>query len=982
VGIDFGTSATVVKVKNYGDGTNLRDYHSLLFNNSKFLPTLVFEDENKRLHFGDYAGREHTSGTEGVLYENFKLDLINGSKKAKSLVKVFFRYIYKIFSEKRGLLNVCPTVKTYVSYPAKWPPEIQSFMKQCAVDAGFGTPDTVFGIDEPTAAIYALLAENLENLQKEHIIAHDKPVNVFMLDMGTVTSNIVIFKLQIGNDNKPVIEIIATYPMLDNDNLCGGKEIDALLTEDVLKYLEKISKGQPIHPRILKNINEGAKVWKENIVYPKLLENKAASLPSLIDDIVNDKQADGVFDNLPFDDIDRKRFELITGDYWKRLRSLIVDSFEEAKKKAGSLNGAEDIDLVILTGEYSEQYGIGEFIKGEFTTLEPVNFLKIKNKPQLLLQCISPRETIARGLVYKDIEFSLKPVIPVIPVIRNSLQHQEGKSMKEHTIVGIDFGTSTTVVKVKNYGKEMNLRDFHSLQFNNSNCLPTLVFEDENGRLHFGYDAWTEISSGTKGVPYENFKMDLIDDSDKAKYLIKEFFKYIYKNFNEKRGELNVRPDVDTYVSYPAKWLPEIKSFMKQCAIDAGFGTEDKVFGLDEPTAAIYASLAENLEDLQKEHIIVRDKPVNVMMLDMGAGTSDIVIFKLRIGSDNKPVMDIITTYPMIDNDYLCGGREVDKLLAEDLINYLKKISKENSIHPRIIKNINTHVKAWKEDQVSKKLTADKVAALPGMLEDIVVPKQDDGSYENIPFDEINRKRFELITMEHWKQLRSLIADSINEAKKRAEEKALDFKGAGDIDLVILTGGHSKWYCIREFIKGGEFADLKPINFQKIKNQPQRLLQGGSPQETVAQGLVYKDIGFELKQVMGNSLWLQYEFCDQKSEIIPIATHNDVLPISNLENDFTFKVTRSICDIEELPFICHSFNGTTIESSKHRKKQCSVRLNGYIIAALIWVFKLFLGGDDQEYEVKVSTVTDISEDGKIKIRGTVYNENAPFEIIY
>ncbi|KAA6318678.1 hypothetical protein EZS27_031344 [termite gut metagenome] len=254
-----------------------------------------------------------------------------------------------------------------------------------------------------------------------------------------------------------------------------------------------------------------------------------------------------------------------------------------------------------------------------------------------------------------------------------------------YTIIGIDFGTSTTVVKVKHYCEGMNPKDCQPLTFYKGNsCLPTLVFEDTGGQLYFGYDAEAQASAGTEGTLYKNFKMDLIGNNEqqttKGKKLIKEFFKYIYSEFNQSRHRLNVYPTIKTYVSYPAKWTPETRSLMKQCAIDAGFGTESNVSGESEPTAAIYASIAIHLEELQKEHIVIKNQPINVMMIDMGAGTSDIAIFKFRMDNNNKPVIDDLITYPTVDNVYLCGGREIDRLLGDHLSDYVKRMSKNDQV--------------------------------------------------------------------------------------------------------------------------------------------------------------------------------------------------------------------------------------------------------------------------------------------------------------
>jgi molecular chaperone DnaK (HSP70) len=575
--------------------------------------------------------------------------------------------------------------------------------------------------------------------------------------------------------------------------------------------------------------------------------------------------------------------------------------------------------------------------------------------------------------------------------------------MEEYSIVGIDFGTSTTVVKVKNYGEGINPKDYHSLQFNSSNCLPTLIFEDKNKVLYFGYEAERKAKEETEGIWYKNFKMGLLgnsDQQDNAKWLIEEFFKYIYSEFNQNRQRLNVRPIVKTYVSYPAKWPAEIRGMMKQCAIKAGFGTESNVFGESEPTAAIYASVAAHLDDLQKEHIIISNRPVNVMMLDMGAGTSDIAIFKFKINDQNKPVIDEIITYPTADNVYLCGGREIDKFLTDYLTEYVKKLSKNNEIPNAIVKAIKDEVKSWKEQNVSGTLRDNQTIRFPGQIAPQLKMLQQYGILNDISFDGIDRRKFELLTQSHWKQLRSLINDAIKEGEKKLRK----FNGAKDIDLVILTGGHSQWYGVKEFILGKSFAGLEPIDFPKIKQQERRLLQEPHPQETVANGLVYKDIEFDVKFTMGNSLWVKYTVEGMQSDVMPVANFNDVLPIKqslSFQNDVPGTILRT----KAVPVKCEFLYGSEIETAKCISKSCDIEVPDAILRYLVitifspivsvsFIAEWVKNGWDSaveslsefyntNYSVIITSDININEDESVVINGNINIDNSnniPFTI--
>ena len=59
-----------------------------------------------------------------------------------------------------------------------------------------------------------------------------------------------------------------------------------------------------------------------------------------------------------------------------------------------------------------------------------------------------------------------------------------------------------------------------------------------------------------------------------------------------------------------------------------------------------------------------------------------------------------------------------------------------------------------------------------------------------------------------------------------------------DIELVILTGGHSQWYFVKEILTGRLPAVCGSL-LPQITEDPNRILSVARPQETVALGLVY-----------------------------------------------------------------------------------------------------------------------------------------------
>lgn len=548
--------------------------------------------------------------------------------------------------------------------------------------------------------------------------------------------------------------------------------------------------------------------------------------------------------------------------------------------------------------------------------------------------------------------------------------------MNNYTIIGIDFGTSTTVLKVKNYYDGMNNNDCQSLMIGGSTVVPTIVFErSSDGRLFFGQEAEAECGTGSEGVLHRNFKMDLLkpEKKENAERLIKEFMKYLYRQFSLQRAQLNVCDTVKTYISYPAKWTPEIIAFMKQCVVDAGFGTADNVFGETEPTAAIYATFTNHEDALKEQRLVSQNVPINVMMLDMGAGTSDVTIFRFMADNENKFHIGLdgkIISHPAVDNAYLCGGREVDRVLCEYNLNYLMQLFPGGTVHDGLKQKNESGIKEWKEIHVSPRLQENQSASLPGELMTLIsMLRSFSPGMQSVPYSDLDRNAFEMATKEHWTQLHTLMTDAV----AKASEVIPEIKGPEDIDLMIITGGHSQWYCVREMCLGHSVAGLPPINFQKIIDNPQRLLSEGRPQETVANGLVFRDLSFDISHTSANNLWIQLTMDDKfNSDIYQVLSQFETLPVrKTIEWKQTIKSGSYSLDFVKID--CHCCYGADMKSGVHTSTSAKASLNGlFDLAFKTALLPLFLLGDRTEtYAVLVTLDVVIGEDGGARVNGNI-----------
>ena len=548
-------------------------------------------------------------------------------------------------------------------------------------------------------------------------------------------------------------------------------------------------------------------------------------------------------------------------------------------------------------------------------------------------------------------------------------------AMTNYTIIGIDFGTSTTVVKVKNYYDGMKSNECQSLSVGGSTVVPTLVFETMvNGvkKLYFGHEAEVESGTGAEGVLYSNFKMDLLvpEKMEKAKELIREFMKYLYGLFSQQKAQLNVCPTVKTYISYPAKWTPEVIAFMKQSVVDAGFGTVETVFGETEPTAAIYATFTNHAEVLREHRLVSQDIPINVMMLDMGAGTSDVTIFRFMADKENKFHIGLdgkIISHPAIDNAYLCGGREVDRMLAAYNVEYLKRIFPGGVVPEGFLLKNESGVKAWKDSNVSRRLSENQTATVPGDLMTFLNMYKSMGLGLTIPaYPDIDRRVFEGITKEHWTQLHTLMSDAIAKASGIIPE----IHGPEDIDLLIVTGGHSQWYCVREMCFGRPVAGLPPINFKKIIDTPERFIAEARPQETVANGLVFRDLSFDILHTSANNLWIQLSLNDNmKSDVYQVLEQFDVLPATKTI-EWKQSISSGAFSFDNARLMCHCCYGNDMKTGVHSSLTTEAALNVFFDFLIKVVFLPFIIFDKKwNYDILVKLTVQVNPDGSARIDG-------------
>ena len=408
-------------------------------------------------------------------------------------------------------------------------------------------------------------------------------------------------------------------------------------------------------------------------------------------------------------------------------------------------------------------------------------------------------------------------------------------------VIGIDFGTSTTYMNVKRYHGDQPVEDKFSympVMFNygeSSGYVATIVRENADGSFDFGEKA-SEPLEGSRIHTEIKMRLESSDEQERAeaRRITREFFKFLHAQYAQQTANLGGAGDQEeTVVSYPVKWKKETAQFMLDAARDAGF---QNVRGMDEAEAAVATVLCQNSGG---KGLIYADKPGYLMLVDMGAGTTDLVVCRYRAGANGEIAIELVTSWPYSADEPTFGGREIDKVLEQYVADYLTKALLNQSLLP-IVRDFATkpgESKKWKERHVSINLADGKPVATCGYVSPL-------RSMLSADFPAFDRTGFETLVESGLQDYAHLISGCLEKTAEVDE----NFSG---LDLVILTGGHSAWYFAKEILTGAMDGWLDHPALAAVRDNPYRVVSLPNPQTTVSLGLVYSKLPFDLWKQTG-----------------------------------------------------------------------------------------------------------------------------------
>lgn len=403
------------------------------------------------------------------------------------------------------------------------------------------------------------------------------------------------------------------------------------------------------------------------------------------------------------------------------------------------------------------------------------------------------------------------------------------------TFVGIDFGTSTTVVSIASLDENGEIRSecLHLAQRGadgamiEAELLPTVIAINDRNKLIVGQGAYS-----LKGNPdyifgenlWYQFKMELGKDlgprwynSRQAKIkcpqdATKLFFRYLKKCIEDTCKDNGFSTAIQYAVSIPASFESNQRKDLLD-ALEANDMCVNSSMFIDEPNAAFISYISHDYE--AKQISLQEGKAPKVLVFDFGAGTCDISILEIAVSTSG-----ITTRNISISQFQELGGGDIDRYIAwnillpkllklngkteddyttrqlEVIVDQLLGIAEKLKIQACkafhfLLSDKDTYHKLVEEGEQSVKINVD------------LCVNTDDGDLVqhtfNLGYKEFIRTMNAFLcntktVVEHQKPY-----NSINETLTSALNKA--HTDASDIDNVIMVGGSSKNPFIQEYIR-------------------------------------------------------------------------------------------------------------------------------------------------------------------------------------
>lgn len=376
-----------------------------------------------------------------------------------------------------------------------------------------------------------------------------------------------------------------------------------------------------------------------------------------------------------------------------------------------------------------------------------------------------------------------------------------GLEFEKGLYLGIDFGTTNTVVSVYDY----DLGEVYTLPLEGQMVMPTVVqFEEDlttEGKLSaiYGMEAKegasifpeSTVMSIKRMLGKENPVQVKVGDKVydfKPEAIVAQILSFVKTTATEwlKEEKYITGEFSGCVITVPANSTDKQKQRMRHAAMNAGF-IEEHIYLRLEPAAAAVTYANMNEEDKK------------ILVYDFGGGTFDACLLAMASKVGEEPEISILSTY----GDNLLGGNDLDKIMMDmiykafrnmtndaiDLFDFarddgLSRKQKKMAI-ARLYQNAT---------QAKEKLSASTMTRI------VMAPFLQEPSIVNIDL-EITREAFynhpreyqmddneELYALMKGQTIQTLVDRTIQCSLKCVEASGLTLK---DVDEVFLVGGSS-----------------------------------------------------------------------------------------------------------------------------------------------------------------------------------------------
>lgn len=275
----------------------------------------------------------------------------------------------------------------------------------------------------------------------------------------------------------------------------------------------------------------------------------------------------------------------------------------------------------------------------------------------------------------------------LLPALKNTEATKSVTSIFDTTFVGIDFGTSTTVVSIAMVDKTTKEITTAPIWLNQKLNDGAIMSSEKIPTVIAWYNEQLLVGKGAADLKYQlrkgvnvwySFKMELGEDLGSKYYnselgrdsnfpilnpkdAAKVFFEYLKAQINRYITVNNLPTNIQYAVSIPASFEANQRKELIYALEQNGISINKQSL-IDEPNAAFLSYV--QVSSVEKNPISIPDGDnPKILVFDFGAGTCDVSI--LELGKDVKGTYSKNLSISKFEQ---LGGDDIDRLIA---INYL-----------------------------------------------------------------------------------------------------------------------------------------------------------------------------------------------------------------------------------------------------------------------------------------------------------------------